>query len=83
MLFESQVDIIYIHTFNIFRVMDTVFCVRWGEGMLNQGLNQLHFVFFVEYEMEKHHFSPLSCYLASQETSANQTFAVVQLLPDI
>lgn len=50
--------------FNIYRVMNsTVFHVQWGEMMLIQGLNPLHFVFSMEYTV-KYCFSA-SCFFGS------------------
>lgn len=57
--------------------MDTaVFYVQWGEMMLIQALNQLHFVFSMEC-MVKYCFFCILFFLASLGASANQTFAVV------
>lgn len=57
--------------------MDTaVFYVQWGEMVLIQALNQLHFVFSMEC-MVKYCFFCILFFLASLGASANQTFAVV------
>lgn len=50
---------VYVYV-NVYRMMGlAVFCVQWGEMTLTPGLNQLHFVFPMEYMAKLCFFSVL------------------------